>query len=360
MSLDFDLRLSRNDFEIAASGSWPMSGVTALFGPSGCGKTTLLRSLAGFEPKVAGSISFDGDIWLAPGGSPTPPHQRGIALVFQHAALFPHLSVRGNLQWALKRTPAKRRRLSMETVVDRCGLGHLLDRRTKRLSGGERQRVAMARALITSPRLLLLDEPLASLDSASKAQLLPLLIDLRRSWDIPVLYVTHQVGELATIADRVVSLERGRIVDEAPVATMLANPNRPHTSQADAQAVIDASVTSFDPVGALLTVRFAGGSLRTVAEQRPASDQVRIAIHAHDVSVTLDPPGRTSILNVLPAVVTKIGEARGGRCMVALRCGDTSLLASITAHSIALLDLKPGTPVHAQIKAVSLTTDQIG
>jgi len=354
MSLEFDIRLSRSDFTLRVAGSWSLTGVTSLFGPSGCGKTSLLRAIAGLEPQVRGLIRFDGEDWHRDTGRSLPIYKRGIGLVFQHAALFTHLSVRGNLAYALRRTPCQRRRLDLDTVADRCGLTALLDRRTERLSGGECQRVALARALITSPRLLILDEPLASLDASSKADLLPYLVDLHQHWRIPVLYVTHHVDELATIADRVVRLQAGRIVEEAPVAEFLADPASPCAQGEQAQVVIDTTVDHFDRDNALLSLRCAGGLLWTTVRRPPTAEQVRVIIHAQNVSIALQQPGPSSILNCLPATIRRIEQLPAGRSLVVLDLNGTALLARITTWSAQNLPLRVGQAVYAQVKAMAL------
>lgn len=354
MSLTFDLQWTRQDFTLQAQASWPLEGVTALFGPSGCGKTSLLRCLAGLEPAVRGHIRLGAETWLDPTGRRQAVHRRQLGLVFQHAALFAHLDVRGNLQYAQRRTPRARRRLGIVEVAERCGLSHLLDRATHGLSGGERQRLALARALITSPRLLMLDEPLASLDGPSKAELLPYLIDLHRTWQIPVLYVTHDLDELATIADRVVCLAGGRITRETDVATLLAHPSTARDTAQAAQVIIDATVVDHDPVDHLLTLSFPGGRLHVVTGQRPDAQKLRVVIHAHDVSLVVGPLATTSFLNVLPARVRAIEDLGGGRALIGLHCGTSQLLASITTRSLRSLDLRPGQTVHAQVKSLAL------
>lgn len=356
VSLVIDVELPRRNFTLKVTGKWTVEGVTALFGPSGCGKTSLLRCVAGLESGACGRISFAGQEWLRPDGRAYPAHRRGIGVVFQHAALFSHLDVRGNLAYALHRTPRSRRRLGIDEVAGRCRLDGLLERATHRLSGGERQRVALARALVTGPRLLLLDEPLASLDGPSKAELLPYLADLWRVWRIPVLYVTHDLDELATVADRVVCLRHGRVEREAWVADLLADRSAALARSREAQVVVHARVASWDAETALLTLVFAGGCLRSLARERPASDQVRVVVHAQDVSIALDAPGPTSVLNILRATVTAIDDLGEGMTLVSLDCVGTALLARITTHSARTLALRIGQSVHAQIKGLALTT----
>lgn len=211
--VELRVSLARDAFRLEVEERLPAQGLTVLFGPSGSGKTTVLRCVAGLESSATGTVRVGGEVWLdQDAGVEVPTHERGVGYVFQDAALFPHLTVRGNLEFGWKRTPARDRELPFDEVVDWMGLGPLIDRAVPGLSGGERQRVAMARAVLAGPRMLLLDEPFASLDRASRRALLPYLEKLRQQLDIPVLHVTHDPREAAHLADHVLLLEAGSVV----------------------------------------------------------------------------------------------------------------------------------------------------
>ncbi len=333
----------------------PGRGVTALFGHSGSGKTTCLRLIAGLERAPGVFLEVNGEVWQDDArGIFVPVHRRALGYVFQEAALFPHLSVSKNLEYG------KKRRLSDRTVDDRAlvtllGIGHLLDRRPHTLSGGERQRVAIARALLAGPRLLLMDEPLASLDLARKREILPYLERLHDTLDIPVIYVSHSPDEVARLADHLVLLENGRVVAAGPLAPTLARLDLPADFANDVGIVIDGVAGSYDTGYRLLTVTFDGGRLRVVHDPVPPGGRLRLRIKNRDVSIALEPPSGSSILNLLPAVITGESASDGtGHMLLGLEVGGTRLTASITRLSHDQLRLRPGLQVHAQIKAVSV------
>lgn len=347
--------LRRQGFLLDVALEIPAAGVTAVFGPSGSGKTTLLRCIAGLERVAHGRLEVDGDCWQdAREGRFLPPHRRGVGYVFQDAALLPHLTVEDNLRYGWRRVPPARRRIDVADCIARLGLASLLHRYPSELSGGERQRVALARALLLSPRLLLLDEPLAALDAAAKADILPYLEHLPRELAIPAIYVTHAVDEVARLADHVVVLNQGQVRARAPVLDMLTRLDLPLAASDDAGTVIDATVVDYDPLFHLARLRFEGGELLAVRKAAPIGRHVRVRILARDVSIALDPPGRTSILNVLPARVSAISEISAGQWTVRLDANGTPLLARITRKSGVVLDLREGAAVFAQVKSIAL------
>jgi molybdate transport system ATP-binding protein len=349
------LELALGAFELAVDVEAPAEGVTVVIGESGSGKTTLLRCIAGLEPAARGRISVVDEVWLdTANGVSVPAHRRGVGFVFQDAALFSHLTVRRNLAYGLRRTPPSARTLGLDETVSSLGIAPLLDRRTDRLSGGERQRVAIARALLSGPRLLLLDEPLASLDAPARAEILGLLRRLFDHSRLPVLYVTHARSEAVRLADHVVLLERGRVRAAGALRDVALRADAvPFGRPDELGAVLDARVSSGDAADELSLLDFGAGSL-SVPGRLPPGERRRLEILASDVSLALDRPSRTSILNVLAARVVEVREPDSPQPVVVVAIGDERLLARITRRSLHQLALRPGAPVFAQIKAVAL------
>jgi molybdate transport system ATP-binding protein len=345
-------------FRLQADFSAPGQGVTALFGPSGSGKTTVLRCIAGLLRAPQGRLQVGPETWQDEArGVFLPTHRRPLGYVFQEPSLFPHLSVRGNLAYGWRRVPAAQRRVPFAQAVTLLGLEHLLARSTHALSGGERQRVAIGRALLAGPRLLLLDEPLASLDRASKAEILPYLERLRAELSLPMLYVSHDLDEVARLADHVVVLRAGRVTQSGPAAAVvsgLAGSAAGAAADAEPTALVEAEVAGHDPRDALTELRFAGGRLWVSAPARPAASQVRLRVHARDVSLALAPPREVSILNVLPVTVREVLPAATGQVLVRLDAGGAELLALITRRSRDALAVAPGLRCYALIKGVAL------
>ena len=347
-------RLDYPGFALDVDLDLPGRGVTALFGHSGSGKTTLLRAIAGLERVAGGRLSVNGETWQDDAMF-RPTHQRPLGYVFQEASLFPHLSVQANLEYGQKRVPAAQRRVSLDQAVDLLDIGHLLARKPARLSGGERQRVGIARALATSPRLLLMDEPLAALDHARKQEILPYLERLHDELDIPVLYVSHAPDEVARLADHIVVMEAGRAVAAGPLTDTLARLDLPIKLGEDAGVVLDAVVAARDEQWHLAHMEFAGGRVWVRDHGLPVGHAARVRILARDVSLARAPVSGTSILNTLPAVVVdRVDDAHPALTLVKLRVGDSPLLARLTRRSAHALELAPGLLVYAQIKAVAL------
>lgn len=349
------LQLQRPDFGLDVDLQLPGRGITALFGPSGCGKTTCLRTIAGLE-RAQGRVVVNGQIWQDDATRQwLPTHQRALGYVFQEASLFPHLSARGNLEYGLKRTPAARRKVQLEQAVELLGIGHLLERSPATLSGGERQRIAIARALATSPQLLLMDEPLSALDAARKAEILPYLERLQRSLDIPVLYVSHAQDEIARLAHHVVVLHGGRIAIQGDTATTLTQRDHPLGPAADTASLVQGHITAYDAQDHISTVSFEGGMLLVPgAAQHVLGDSVRLRVLARDVSIALDSPAASSILNRIPATISAIHTDSPGYAMLRLQAGSTTLLSRVSARSVRELRLHTEQPVIAQIKSVAL------
>ncbi|MEP6607717.1 MAG: molybdenum ABC transporter ATP-binding protein [Burkholderiaceae bacterium] len=347
-------KLDLEAFPLDVDLSVPGRGVTALFGPSGSGKTTLLRCIAGLQTAPHSFLSVNGEIWQDETVF-LPPYRRAIGYVFQESSLFAHLSVRGNLQYGLQRVGSSARRVTLDDVIHMLGLGALLERTPASLSGGERQRVAVGRALAVSPRLLLLDEPLASLDVARKREILPYLERLHEELDIPVLYVSHSPDEIARLADHVVLLARGRAVAQGGLQQTLARLDLAAEFGDEAGVVIDASVAQHDDADHLSRLDFFGGSVWVGRCAEDLGQHLRFRVHASDVSLALQKAEQSSFLNLLPGTVVELSEANSrGQVLVKLDLGGTALIARITDRSRKSLKIAPGLPLWAQIKSVAL------
>jgi molybdate transport system ATP-binding protein len=353
------LRLPRQDFLLDVTLALPSQGITALFGPSGCGKTTVLRALAGLE-QAAGRVALNGEVWQDDAtGRFVPTHRRPLGYVIQDAALFPHLDVRGNLDYGRKRTTSEPGRIALDAVIELLGIGHLQTRRPATLSGGERQRVAIARDLATGARLLLLDEPLAALDAARKAEILPYLERLHLELAVPIIYVTHAMDEVARLADHLVLMRDGHVEAAGALGDLLTRTDLPLAQLDDAGVVITAEVAEHDALHCMTRLTHHGSSLWVGPSPALTGQPVRARILARDVSVTRQPPAETSILNVLPVVLEHV-QREPSTALLSLRVGHGTphqpwtLLARITSRSLDVLNLHPGDTLHAQIKGVAL------
>jgi molybdate transport system ATP-binding protein len=344
--------LDYGEFRLNADLVLPGSGVTVLFGHSGSGKTTLLRCIAGLQ-LAKGFLQINGEVWQdSDRGVFLPTHRRSLGYVFQEANLFPHLSVKGNLQFGLKRT--RQAKVDLTHILELLGIGHLLERMPEGLSGGERQRVAIARALAMNPQVLLMDEPLAALDLKRKQEILPFLERLHRELHIPLLYVTHSLQEVAQLADHMVILDEGIVLASGPLSETLSRLDVPLAKDRDAATVWPVTVTEHEAEYHLTRVAFDGGMLSLPSLAVNIGTPMRVQIYARDVSISLQAPLATSILNVLPAIITGIADDDSGQCVVRLLVGTQSLLAHITRKSAILLDLKIGMQVYVQIKGTSI------
>jgi molybdate transport system ATP-binding protein len=336
-------------------------GITALFGPSGSGKSSVIAMVAGLSRPDSGRIVIDGRVLFdSMAGIDVAPERRRLGVVFQDARLFPHLSVAANLDFGRDRTPEAERTIDRGAVVEVLGIGHLLERRPAKLSGGEKQRVAIGRALLTSPRILLMDEPLAALDSNRKAELLPFIATLARRFNIPVLYVSHAMDEVLRLADTLVLMEQGRAAAVGPVEDLLARPDlRALTGRTEAGAAVRAVVAGHEPDYGITRLSFGGGTLVAAAMDLVVGTEVRVRIHARDISIALIAPQRISVRNVLPVQVRSVETTDNHSCDVMLDCGGTVLWAQITAFAQLQLKLVPGMRAFALLKAVTVTRDDI-
>ncbi|MER2508737.1 MAG: molybdenum ABC transporter ATP-binding protein [Amaricoccus sp.] len=330
--------------------------LTALFGHSGSGKTTLVNLISGLGRPEQGRVAIDGRVLVDTAARQfVPAHRRRIGYVFQDARLFTHLTVRQNLAYGRLFAPRAERWADVPRIVEMLGIGPLLDRRPARLSGGEKSRVAIGRALAASPRLMLMDEPLASLDEARKAEILPYIERLRDEAGIPIVYVSHAIAEVARLATDVVVLAAGRVVASGPAAEVLARLDLAAPGERDeTAALVEAVLESQDETFALSVLRSAAGVWRVPRIEAPIGRRLRARIRARDVMLALDRPERISALNVLPAVVRSINEAPGATdALVQLDAGGDGLLARVTRRTVVSLSLAPGTPLWAVVKAVS-------
>jgi molybdate transport system ATP-binding protein len=335
-------------------------GVTALFGQSGAGKTTVVNAIAGLFRPSSGRIELDGQtLFDAARGVHVPASKRRFGYVFQEGRLFPHLTVRQNLTYSQIFHPGRHAPGGLEHIVDLLGLSGLLHRRPGDLSGGERQRVALGRALLSHPRALLLDEPLASLDAHRKEEVLRYIELMRDEIKVPIVYVSHAVEEVVRLADTVVLMSAGRVVAVGEVEEIMGRPDlRAVAGTFEGGAVIDARVTGQDMQYDLATLAFDGGTLTVTNLDALIGERVRVRIRARDVSIALEAPSRISIQNVLRGKVAAVGEARNGIVDVSIAAGAAMLRSRITSRAAQQLALRPGLDVFALIKAVSL--DRLG
>lgn len=357
--LQLRLHVKRESFTLRVDLDLPGSGVTALFGPSGSGKTTCLRAIAGLERSSANGVNnfvaVNGEVWQDnTSGVFLPTHQRALGFVFQEASLFPHLSVAQNLAFGQSRVPQVQRRVSLEQAIELLGIGPLLARAPHKLSGGERQRVSIARALATSPHLLLMDEPLAALDAKRKAEIFPYLETLHRTLQLPILYVSHAIDEVARLADHLVLIEAGQVIAAGDTAALMTRLDLPLAQGDGAGAIITATVVSHDPQYVVTLARFAGGDIHIPQQRAPIGDTVRVRVQARDVSLTLEKQVGTSIQNILPVYITAMLPDSPGQVMVRLDAAGTALLARVTARSADALKLAVGQQLFAQVKGVAI------
>jgi len=360
MTLSVRIRRTVPGFELDVTFDAPQ-GVTALFGRSGAGKTTIVNAVAGLLKPDAGRVAIGSwELFDLAVGRWLKPHRRRVGYVFQEDRLFPHLSVKQNLRYGQKFSPSPHSASAFDEIVAMLGIDHLLDRRPGRLSGGEKQRVAIGRALLTQPRLLLMDEPLASLDEARKAEILPYLERLRDATDLPMLYVSHSVAEVARLATTVVALDRGKVALAGPAQTVLSDPAAARLlGLREAGAVVEARVVAHHADGLSELAAAAGRLLlpRVPAEQGAV---IRVRIHANDVIIARDRPDGLSALNILPATVLALHQGDGPGVMAQLSAGQDRLLARITRRSADALSLAPGVECYAILKSVAVAQDDVG
>ncbi len=350
MSLEVDVDHARGAFHLSARFS-AAPGLTALFGRSGSGKSTLVDIVGGLVKPDRGRVAVDGQVLVdTERGVFVPKHRRRIGYVFQDSRLFPHLSVQRNLLYGrwFNRTGGGAA-ADLASVVELLGIGHLLERQPASLSGGEKQRVAIGRALLAHPQLLLMDEPLASLDEARRAEILPYIERLRDEAGVPILYVSHSVAEVARLATTVVILTEGKVTAVGPVGDILSQAD-----SSDGGSVLEATVVRHDETFQLSVLITAAGELQVPRLNAPVGARVRAYIRGRDVMLSLRPPEEISALNVLAGRVAAIvPDGNNAQAEVRLDCNGANLSARLTAKSVQRLALAPGKPVYAVIKSVS-------
>jgi molybdate transport system ATP-binding protein len=358
-SIDIAFKGRLGSFALDAAFAVPASGVTGLFGPSGCGKTTVLRCISGLHRAADGYCTVDGDVWQDE-SSFRPTHRRPIGYVFQEASLFPHLSVTGNLTYAMRghRPSAPMHAIGFDEVAALLGLSALLNRSPRHLSGGERQRVAIGRALLSQPKLLLMDEPLSALDALTKSEILPFLERLRDSLSLPVIYVSHDMAEIERLAAHLVVMQSGRVRAVGRLADLQSDPALPLAGARDAAVTIETAVAGFDAAYGLATLDVAGGRFTVRMDKATIGARQRLTIAAGDVSLAREPPQGTTILNILPCRIVSVTPAGTHEMVVAITLGrdgnGVRLLARVTRRSWDEMKLSAGMTLYSQIKSVAL------
>lgn len=351
MSIEINCQIVHNDFTLDIDEEIEGEGITAILGASGSGKTSLLRMIAGLDSYPDSRVVFKQQVWQDSHHF-LPPNKRNIGYVFQQSNLFNHLTVKGNIDYAIKRCQTTG--LNVKDIIDLLDIGHLLNRSCLHLSGGERQRVAITRALACDPQLLLMDEPLSSLDEQRKNEFYPYLDRLHRTLKIPVIYVSHSRQEIARLADNLLLLDCGKVSERGAVADMFSRLNSPLTTQYDAESVFDATIVKQDASNFLTTVNASIGELCVNQLSLNIEAQVRIRIAARDVSISLDKPVTSSIQNILAASIDDFTEMPMGQVMLSLKLGEGKLLSKITRQSFYRLGLEKGMKVFAQVKGVAV------
>lgn len=361
MKLSLDIQLDKADFKLAAALdlSWPKAGIHVLFGPSGCGKSHLLRSICGLE-KTTGRIRFNDSNWLdTKNNIEEPCHKRNVAMVFQDSQLFPHLNVKQNLMFAFKRSDATLQ--DLESAIEHLNISHLLEHKVNQLSGGEKQRISICRSLLSKPDLLLMDEPLASLDWKSKAQILPYIQSICHEWQLPILYVSHSLDEVMQLADQIIFMEKidgvSCIKKVGPLIDLLQDIDNPFNQSSHACSVIE-GLWKDEPFlqDGLAKIQLEEQAIYLNQKHYHQFDEnVRLTINASDVSISLSHAQDSSILNILNGCIQAVKYEESGHCLIQMLIDGQTLLSRISAHSAKRLNLKVGQNVFAQIKAVALS-----
>jgi len=354
LSISGRFKAQRGGFQLDVEFDLPSDGICGIYGPSGCGKTSLLRAIAGLDHHRQGYLKIHDETWQSEREF-LPPHRRSVAYVFQEANLFDHLSVQSNLEYGWRRIPAEQRRIAMPRIIELLDLKAFAKRRPDTLSGGERQRVAIGRALAVSPRLLLMDEPLASLDQQRRNEILPYLQALHGEFNLPILYVSHDRIEISRLADHLLLMNAGRITASGPCQQLLTQLDLPMAHEETAASMLDAVVTAVDSHYQLTTFRCGDIEFVVPGHGMAVGQLARLLIASRDVSLALSPSPDSSILNVIPARIEAISEDETGSSTLRLLAGQQVLLSRITRKSVEQLGLRPGMAVFAQVKSIALS-----
>ncbi len=360
--LEARFRMRYGEFTLDADLSVPARGVTGIFGASGSGKTTLLRCMAGLARAAEGFFAIGEEVWQDDTQCCfLPPYERSCGYVFQEASLFPHLSVRQNLYYGFRRVPKALRKVPFDETVTMLDLAPLLNRRPQGLSGGERQRVAIGRAVLSSPRLLLMDEPIASLDTSRKAEVLYYIERLRDQLAIPILYVSHAIDEVVRLADTMAVMSAGKVLASGAVTALSSRLDlRPYLGRFEAGTVIETTVVTQDLIYGLATLRFEGGELQAPDVESLVGERLKVRIRARDVSLSLSRPSDASFLNILAGTVMEVGRGEGPSVDVSVAVGSAVVVARITRKSVDALRLEVGKPVYALVKSVAIDRHSVG
>lgn len=353
MSIQARFNVKWPGFVLDVSLDISMNAVTSIFGPTGCGKTTILRAIAGLDHHKDGYLNINGEVWQK-NNIFKAAHERSIGYVFQEASLFDHLNVRQNLEFGFSRIAKANQKFTIQEIINLLKINHLEKRSTISLSGGERQRIAIARSLLVSPQILLMDEPIAALDQNSKLEVLQSLERLKTRLNIPIIYISHSQNEIARLADTIILLENGRVLATGSTNDIFTRSDLPLAHSSDATSVIDAEVVEIDEKFQMARIKFDGGQLTIAGCELATGKKVRVTFAARDVSITLEQQTNTSILNIIQATITHISNDSKTEVTVHLLAGDTAILSRITKKSAQTLDLKTGDKVFAQIKSVVL------
>lgn len=352
-----NIQLQRSDFCVDAKFTIPEKGVLGIFGHSGSGKTTLLRCVAGLEHDVKGQIIVNGEAWLNEKKN-TSSQSRNIGYIFQESRLFPHFTVSNNLDYGAKRSPKRNNNYidssNREYLIELLNIKHLLSRYPHQLSGGEKQRVAIGRALLKKPKMLLLDEPLASLDHKRKREILPFLDKLHDELKIPMLYVSHSLEEVSRLCDYMLVMEEGKIAFSGSIHESLVSLDSPLATEENAAAILEGIVESHDEVFQLSTISVNNGTSLQVQGVFPVGNKLRVRIKASDVSLSKKAAADSSILNIIEGTITAVIEERGASILLQLDANKDVLLAKISRKSYVSLGLSLKQKVFMQIKTVSL------
>jgi molybdate transport system ATP-binding protein len=353
-NLQISLHSDSQAFELSVNSEFPSTGITAILGESGSGKTTLLRCIAGLEKSAKGLLTVGETTWLDDKHC-VPTYEREIGYVFQDARLFEHLSVQGNLQFAIKRSHEKVQKAFYAEVINALDIGHLMQHKPDQLSGGEKQRVAIARALLVKPKMLIMDEPLASLDNARKQDVLPYLAALQNMFHLPMLYVSHSTDEVCRLADHVIVLHQGKVVSQGSINDVFASAQLPHIYKQETSTIIKAKIIEKDERWHLVKAEFNGNRLWLQDHNQAIGKTVRLRIIASDVSLSLQDEKESTILNRLEGRIGGIEiDKKGATALVTIDLMNSEIVAQVTRKSIDDLFLMVGMKIWAQIKSVAI------